>query len=505
MDRAALVRRLDWGVKHAVPPLCPVLLAVFPVLSLFSQNQPEVELSLLWPPIVICIAVALALFGVFFLITKRFPNAGLLSSVVVFGFLYHGVFFGQRAVWFLALWLALLAFAIVALLRSRRDVFNLTVILVVAAAAMVVPQAIKVVRYHSKNPLASADDPRLWPTALEAPSLPSGETPPDIFVIIPDDYARADILLQYFGYDDSEFLSELEQRGFVVSTENRSPYAYSELNIAALMNMDYLTNWPDVVGETSQDLNLVKRVSEDSRAARLLQSIGYDYVHLDTDEVTFAGGNPGISPFASPDSFSNLWLSKSILREFGGPFGFDDDAINARFRHSIGSEFAELRAIRSGPKPKFVVFHTLLPHDPFIFDADGKSITFPPEGDHTGRLGMEYYVEQLKFLQTEMLDAIDEILANAATPPVIVIQADEGFEVDPDLFGEEASQDIRIKGMSALLLPGLDHPGLPDPPNSVNVLRFVFNHYFGTHYAMLDTVSHLEGDAPFEFTEIRVA
>jgi antirestriction protein ArdC len=117
---------------------------------------------------------------------------------------------------------------------------------------------------------------------------------------------------------------------------------------------------------------------------------------------------------------------------------------------------------------------------------------------------MTYYVRQLQLLQREILDSVDEIVARSKTPPVIVIQADEGFEVNPDLFGEAASQDIRVKGMSAFYLPGLDHAGVPTPPSSVNALRFVFNHYLGTHYEMLESVSHLEGDFPYDFTEISV-
>jgi hypothetical protein len=491
-------------VKRAAPVLCSVLLAVFPVVSLFTQNQTEVELSLLWPSVAVCAAGAVLLFGLFLLISKDGAKAGVLASVVVVGFLYYGLFFDQQSRWFLALWLALVVVGVVAVLRTRHDVVNLTLIVGVAAAVMVVPQATSVVRYRVNHPPISASDRRLWPTALDPPVVPSGATLPDIYVLIPDDFARLDVLKQYFDYDDSNFVAQLEQRGFAISKENHSPYSYSELNMAAMLNLDYLTNWPRVLSPTSQDFNTVKRVIEDSRAARLLSSIGYDYAHLDTDEVTFAGGNPGISPFASPDSFGNLWLGKSILRQVGGPLGFNEPAMNERFRTSVRSEFSELRALRPGPRPKFVVFHTLIPHDPFVFGARGESVTFPAGADHTSTIGMEYYVGQLEYLQQQLLDSIDQILANAVTPPVIVLQADEGFEMNPDLFGEEATQDIRVKGIGAYYLPGLDPTAVSVPPNTVNALRFVFNQYLGTNYEILDSVSHLEGDFPYTFEEIPV-
>jgi hypothetical protein len=491
-------------LKRVLPAFGPLLFAVFPVMSLFAQNQHELDLSLLWPPIAICAGAAAVVFGLLLLTTRRTANAAVMASLVVVAFLYYGVFFDQQPVWFVVPWLALFSGALVAVWQTKRDLANVAVILAIAALAMAAPQAVNLARYHAAHPAVAAADPRLWPTTLELPAVATGTTLPDIFVIIPDDYARSDNLKRYFGYDDGGFVAQLKQRGFVMSEQSRSPYSYSEMNIAALLNMDYLTNWPEVLGRESEDFNSVKRVMDDNRAARLLTSVGYDYLHIDTDEVTFSGGNPGISRFAAPDSFSNLWPAKTILGQVGGPFGFSDQAINQRFRTSIRSEFSELRALPAGTKPRFVVFHTLLPHDPYIFDASGEPVTFPADADHTGRAGMEYYVSQLQFLQSELLTSIDQILASATTPPVIILQADEGFEVNPEVFGETATQEIRLKGLGAFYLPGLENPSAPSPPNSVNSLRFVFNRYLGTNYEMLDSVSHIEGELPFDFNEVPV-
>jgi hypothetical protein len=463
-----------------------------------------VELSLLWRPFVACVVVAAALYGLFWVITKDRAKASVLASLVVVAFSFFGVVLEDRPTWFVVPWLAAFALGVLAVLRTRRDVARLTVVLVVVAAVLVVPPTLRIVDHQRSHPSPSASDPRLWPTELEPPAPPSGAELPDIYVLMPDDYGRIDILEQYFHYDDTQFVHQLEQRGFVLSEEGRSPYAYSEMNMASMLNLDYLTNFPDFVDRTAEDeLVLVKQVSEDNRAARMLTSIGYDYVHLDTDEVTFSGGNPGISPFASPDSFANLWLNKSILGQAGGPLGFNESAMNERFRHSISSEFAELGSIPTDGGPQFVVFHTLMPHDPYLYGSDGQDVTFPADADHTGRVGMEYYVRQIEYLNGLLLGAIDRIQARPGPEPVIVLAADEGFEVNEDLFGEEAAADIRVKGLSAFSLPGVD-PGVPMPPNTVNALRYVFNQYLGTHYEMLDSVSHLEGDLPFDFTEIQV-
>jgi hypothetical protein len=83
--------------------------------------------------------------------------------------------------------------------------------------------------------------------------------------------------------------------------------------------------------------------------------------------------------------------------------------------------------------------------------------------------------------------------------------ADEGFEGRPEILGKATLQDIRVKGILALSLPGAGKAGIPQPPNSVNALRFVFNRYFGTNYPMLPSHSYPEGDLTYQFTdELRV-
>jgi hypothetical protein len=336
--------------------------------------------------------------------------------------------------------------------------------------------------------------------------VPSGAARPDIYVLIPDDYARSDILKRYFHYDNSHFIGELESRGFVMAEQSRSPYSDSEMNIAAELNMDYLSRLPEVLGKKSQDVRPVRRLLEYNRAARMLSSLGYRYVHLDTDEVTFAAGNPGISRVATPDSFMTLWLQESVLSEVGGWIGFNESAANERFRQTVLAKFSELAEVPRQPGPKFVLFHTLMPHDPYIFGPHGEDSTFPDHSEegHTRKIGMRYYAKQARFVETKMLEAIDAIQAGSKEPPVIVLEADEGFEASEVDWGEAMVRDMRVKGIAALSLPGKDRLRPPEKLNTVNTLRFVFNSYFGTHYPLLRNASYPELDLPYQFEEMPV-
>ncbi len=125
-------------------------------------------------------------------------------------------------------------------------------------------------------------------------------------VVVGDEDRISAELRHYFHYDNSSFISELKKRGFQIAEQSRSPYSDSEMNVASEVNMDYLTRLPSIVGKKSQDVRPVRRLIEYNRSSRLLGSLGYRYVHLDTDEVTFTAGNPHISHVATPDTFMTL-------------------------------------------------------------------------------------------------------------------------------------------------------------------------------------------------------
>jgi hypothetical protein len=147
-----------------------------------------------------------------------------------------------------------------------------------------------------------------------------------------------------------------------------------------------------------------------------------------------------------------------------------------------------------------------MPHDPYIFGAQGQPVTFPDNSDtgHGSKLGMAYYVRQLQFMDTQLLGAVDAIRMKSKVPPVIVIQSDEGFEGNPQNLGKAALHDVRVKGLIAISLPGARGVRAPSPPNPVNTLRYVFNRYLGTHYPMLRSASYPEGDYPYQYNEMRV-
>lgn len=496
---------------RAFLPITPLLFAIFPVLYLFQHNQTDLPLSVLWKPLAVSVAIGLTLFAISWIVFKPILKASALASLLIIAIFYYGFLYDVAAAWGLknlvviGIWVILLALSVAKLLKAK-DLNLLSQVFFVIATYLILVSIFQIGLYRIQNPPASVSDPRLWSAPLEIPSNSGSEPLPDIYYIVPDDYARADVLKEHLGYDNSQFIRELESRGFVIQEQSRSPYSNSISNMASALNLDYLNHFADVLGENSQNTLMVTQTLADNRASRFLEDLGYQYIHIDSDHTTYPGQNPTISPIAAPDSMPHLWLQASILRAFGGEFGFSDTATDERFRQSVLSAFDKLKAAPEIPGPKFVFFHTLIPHDPFVFGPRGERVTF---SDPTGQLhgtqdGIPFYVGQLRFSNQLLLESIDAILANSKTPPIIILQADEGFEVNEEVFGKQTMEDIRVKGISAFYIPEKDTSGLPQNLNSVNTFRYLFDLCFGTHFGMLENASYRDGDFLFQPVKLQV-
>ena len=81
------------------------------------------------------------------------------------------------------------------------------------------------------------------PDAVKAANLIPIEADelPDIYYIIFDRYPRADSLKDFYDFDNSEFISYLETKGFYVASESNANYLKTAHSLASSLNVDYLS------------------------------------------------------------------------------------------------------------------------------------------------------------------------------------------------------------------------------------------------------------------------
>ena len=167
------------------------------------------------------------------------------------------------------------------------------------------------------------------------------------------------------------------------------------------------------------------------------------------------------------------------------------------------SAFEGLGNIEFGDRPQFFFAHVLLPHDPFVLDADLNAlypdmgyVLAPNDANRSSDVAtyIAGYVGQIQAFNKLALEAIDAIIADNPET-VIVIHADHGPRLNNSVKGnyenwqEFLGEECGI--LSAYYLPGADHEKLLYPSISpVNSFRVVFNQYLDGNYELLEDRTH---------------
>jgi len=322
---------------------------------------------------------------------------------------------------------------------------------------------------------------------------------PDIYYIIFDRYARADQLARVYDFDNSNFLDTLRKRGFQVSGRSYSAYQRTAHSLASTLNLDYL---PAANGPSSNDWIPLYEQLRAPRLYSFLKAEGYRIVTMGswwepTRTSQLADRND--SYFAVPESLRPMVEGSAFLRGLGR---MGITWLDPRERHCarIKHKFEALKQAGSAAEPVFVFAHFLIPHPPYVIDADG---VFKTVDDAHASSRRSNYIAQLEYTNKAALDLID-VLIDQNPKAVIILQSDEGPWPDAyageeiTRFGEDvtpvdwnaiAPDDLREKMaiLNAMRLPGKPAALIGDGFSPVNTFRVILREYFGLPLQDLET------------------
>lgn len=491
------VKRWPW---HAA------VLGIYPMLHLVVTNPGQAETGDVLPVVAAAIAAACALVVLLRPVMGTWAVAGLGAAwVALLFYLYAPVnewWMGwvrasleQRAAepaWYNAYpqgvhsgaWVLLVLWGLSRLRVHASSIpAKLTVALNVFALALLAMTTIQAIA-QARAARGNAAAPAAAPAAVTA-GAPAG---PDIYFILLDGYARADILEKYYGYDNAPFLDGLRSRGFQVSDASRSNFYWTFLSVGSALNLDYVQN---LVGERldpeGRDRTEIYRLLRDNRASHFLRERGYRYVAL---QSTWGGTatNPYADSFlpCSSGAFGSEYLravaDASWLRALSSQASMDIASCHLR-------NFDTLASLAKSPGPKFVFAHFVPPHHPYLFDRDGNVLrraTISDQFEFQKRLWEERdaYADQLSFVSRRIAEVVDRLIADSPRPPVILLVSDHGPNLRKGMYAPE-QRHVRLSNLTAMYLPGAPAGYLPTDATPVNHLRRVFNFYFNAGLPIL--------------------
>ncbi|MFV2043936.1 MAG: sulfatase-like hydrolase/transferase [Anaerolineales bacterium] len=530
-----LKHAVSWGLVVAIP----VFAALYSPISLLSTNIEDVSPSDSIRAIVLIGGLAFVLLISLRLLLGNLEKASLLATLAILLILSYGhiynllkpVTFGTLAIGrhriLLPLALAILIVLGALIWRSpppgRRLLGYMSFIGLTLLLWAAYPLAIHNLETERVATLGEGSRGVL----LE----PSADPRPDIYYIILDGHGRGDVLEFTFGYDSQGLSEELEALGFYIADESLANYGWTALSIASSLNMSYLDELAQVIGESGTDIGPARDMIRNNEVTEIMKSAGYTIVSYDS------GAQEGIANndiYLVPD-FSETIEQYAILRGLSlNPFEgmllettmgrvpyewFVNEQRNARalitdfnyekqrqrilFQLSTLPEFAEVEG------DYFIFAHVMSPHPPFIFGPRGEEV--PNSGvfslEDLGCCEIEEYRsryrDQTSYLDKLLVQAVRDIVEASDIPPIIIVQGDHGPSLNMDE-GDSTSRGRfeRMAILNAYLLPESCRDQLYPEISPVNSFRVVLN-CLGTEVEMVPDRSYYSGYwSPYDFIQV---
>ena len=294
-----------------------------------------------------------------------------------------------------------------------------------------------------------------------------------------DGFANSRTLQEIWGYDNSDFIRFLRSRGFYVVERAASNYDRTYFSVTSTMKMQYLDRIYRYVGNKIERQTVYERMLQTNYVISVFKQLGYKIINVSsgsggTDWMLEADETVRCTPI---NHFTLALLLLTPLRTVDRYVPLLRDALAevslCPSRH--------LKRLIDLPGPKFVLLHTLLSHQPFLFRDDGSRLPLDP-ALHCASGTPEMYVGQLRFAQKQLESWVDLIHSKPGMKPIIIIQSDHG----PNLpMAMRALVNERMRILSAYYFPAVNNRGLYESMTPVNTFRVLLNDYFHTDLPLL--------------------
>ena len=477
--------------------LLPLSFAVFPSLFHYGNNLTIVLLPSLERMLLFNALLALVMYGIIYILLKARPvETANATFIFLIFFNAYGVVYNHllpldivqvERYTLLPLFVLIAAYAawlitkisVVYSIRFWNGAIFILSMLIIFNLIKIIPAEIEKGQRVDTNVSAPVDG-----------NLTVDQGYPDIYYIIFDEFAGFEAMRGYWHNQDVDsFVQFLESKGFFVAEKSHGSSRDTLHQMATRLNYQNYPLGHDYVETYYEDI-------DDNRVMRYLKSLGYSTVVFDETRASFAyPAKPPIKadytyeydPNAATDlgnlfdDFGILVAHNTMLQAFSKLYTLDNPTL-VQHRNMIYftmNKVAELNEVHS---PKFVYVHLMLPHMPFMFDANGNSI------DPKFHKNWNYYLGNYMYAIRVAESMVDNILSQAdpERPPVIILQSDHGARNkktgSPDsVILENYPEEYKTNILFALYMPGYDTSSLPQDVDPINTFPIVFNYLFNAN------------------------
>ncbi|MFP6596585.1 MAG: hypothetical protein VCC01_03940, partial [Candidatus Hydrogenedentota bacterium] len=340
--------------------------------------------------------------------------------------------------------------------------------------------------------------------------ITEGVERPNIYYIVLDGYGRADVLEELYQYPAEKFMDLLRNEGFYIADESRSNYVRTIFSLASTFNMETLDEFIETNNlKNSHNETWVRLYNYQNRFAKILTGLRYSTVGIST---AYIGSNrAGMQYIEKPavgrlNQFELKLLGQTPVHEF---------LMDVQLRNAFDTHRErQIEAMKRIPlitqnydSPVFVFAHILLPHPPFVFNADGSPAKPADPNFHIGDADslvnitmtiQEYqksYGNQIHYLNQMVLEMVKRI-RKSDPGAVIVLQGDHG--PGSQYVGNslaKTNMHERSGILNAYLFPDADYSSLYPAITPANTFRVISNRFFKTEFELVEDTTYFSSTA----------
>ncbi len=497
-------------------PIHTILLALFPVLFLYSVNIAETSITETIRPALILLAFSGLLWLILIIFTKNIIKAGLIVSVLlILTFLFGPVrdiitpmMWSHPQRYLFVFESVLFVLSIFFVLKMKRNLEKTNFLLNIIAIVLVVTSTITAIStYISGQKANGSNQTEIFSSA----DFIIPDNLPDIYYIITDGYGRSDVLNKLYGYDNSNFINYLKDKGFFVADKSLSNYSQTTTSLPSSLNMTYIDKAANQMGKSSANVIPLVNMIKSNQVSKLLKNIGYTTVafatgYWDTElkdsDLFYSSDQTKLTDFES--LVLDMTPASKILSKI---YSYYYDSR----RETITFTLNKLGKLPKTDKPKFVFAHIPAPHEPYVFDEYGNEIEpsvpilIPGKADFRSfEEKNRKYCNFAEWLNSRLILVLDNILKDTINQPIIIIQADHGsnsYLMQGDSSYVGLIEKLAI--LNAYYFPDKYYESLYDSISPVNSFRVIFNHYFGAKLEKLEDKYYFSRfDTPYDLIDV---
>lgn len=339
---------------------------------------------------------------------------------------------------------------------------------------------------------------------------------PHIIYIVPDRYASNANLSTLYGFSNHNFSSELKDLGFHVWQDQNANYPKTFLSLASTLNSEYLDQAILNAGTDLPSHTYIEPLIQNSAARRSLQRLGYTYSQIGKD-----WGPTERNEWADDNFEDETFPANSVARSY-----FEITPLLAFLAHvkakktpceMIHEKADYIRGKVTLDTPQFVLWHSFITHDPYVFDTNGSCRSRLIDRNFHGDYDMRKseYLAHIDHFNRISLELISNLFRESSREVIIVIQSDEGpFPKGViDAYGSgkynyrnapDAEKQRKHGIFNAIYLPSQRYEAAAELRSPINNFRLILRELTGQAIPLLEDrfYSFEYEDRPYDVTDI---